>query len=63
VEDAMTAMGRGFDSEYFPDPGKIATYVKRYKQYNDLGHFIEQRIALTPNQQNISAPAMTEVLS
>jgi len=61
VEDAMTVMGRGFDSEYFPDPNKTTIYAKRYKQYNDLGNFIEQQIALRQNQQNISSPALTEV--
>lgn len=42
VEDAMRAMGQGFDSEYFPDPGKAAIYQKRYIQYQQLGDFIEK---------------------
>ncbi len=61
VEDAMAVMGRGFDVEYFPDSNKTTIYAKRYKQYNDLGNFIEQQITLTQNQQNISSPALTEV--
>jgi len=61
VEDAMAVMGRGFDTEYFPDPNKTTIYANRYKQYNDLGSFIEQQIALTQNHQNISNPALTEI--
>ncbi len=48
VEDAMDAMGSGFDAEYFPDPVKTAIYAKRYKQYNALGNFIEQQIHNKP---------------
>ena len=44
VEDAMAVMGIGFDAEYFPDPGKTSIYANRYKQYSDLGDFIEQQI-------------------
>ena len=43
VEEAMTAMGGGFDKEYFPDPAKAALYQKRYEHYNTLGKFIEQK--------------------
>lgn len=43
VEDAMAAMGQGFDEEYFPDKNKSAIYNIRYKKYNDLGNFIEQQ--------------------
>lgn len=45
VEEAMAAMGGGFDKEYFPDPAKAALYKKRYQQYNALGRFIEQQTA------------------
>jgi len=41
VEDAMKAMGRGFDSEYFPDAARGVIYGKRYEQYFKLGRFIE----------------------
>ena len=54
VEDAMAAMGSGFDAEYFPDPVKTAIYTKRYKQYSALGNFIEQQIATNQHQQRIS---------
>jgi L-ribulokinase len=42
VEDAMQAMGGGFDKEYFPDKAKAELYQKRYKRYLDLGKYIEQ---------------------
>ncbi|MDE3183733.1 MAG: ribulokinase [Bacteroidota bacterium] len=43
VEEAMNAMGRGFDKEYFPDKEKAAIYAKRYLKYLELGRFIEQQ--------------------
>jgi len=43
VEEAMAAMGGGFDKEYFPDPAKAALYQKRYEKYSALGKFIEQK--------------------
>jgi L-ribulokinase len=43
VEDAMQAMGRGFDAEYFPNADKGEIYLKRYEQYQELGKFIEGR--------------------
>ena len=42
VEDAMRAMGGGFDKEYVPDKAKADLYQKRYKRYLDLGKYIEQ---------------------
>jgi L-ribulokinase len=41
VEDAMQAMGQGFDATYSPDKSKTALYLQRYKKYNSLGGFIE----------------------
>lgn len=43
VEDAMQAMGQGFDVTYQPDPKHAAIYAKRYEQYQALGNFIEQQ--------------------
>ncbi len=43
VEEAMGAMGGGFDKEYFPDQQKASLYQSRYKQYTDLGKYIEQQ--------------------
>jgi len=36
VEDAMDAMGQGFDATYIPDAHKVAYYNDKYKQYLDL---------------------------
>jgi L-ribulokinase len=40
VEEAMAAMGRGFDVEYYPNVQYEEVYKRRYKQYNDLGEFV-----------------------
>jgi L-ribulokinase len=42
VEDAMAAMGQGFDAEYKPNKEKVELYKKRYEKYKALGKFIEQ---------------------
>jgi L-ribulokinase len=44
VEDAMQAMGSGFDAEYFPDAAKAKLYAKRYEQYKQTGKFIETTV-------------------
>ncbi len=44
VEDAMAAMGQGFDKEYYPDKTKVPLYKKRFQKYQLLGGFIEQQI-------------------
>ncbi|MEX8549418.1 MAG: ribulokinase [Mucilaginibacter sp.] len=41
VEDAMAAMGQGFDLEYQPNPENAAIYAKRYQRYINLGKAIE----------------------
>jgi L-ribulokinase len=40
VEDAMKAMGKGFDAEYTPDASKTKLYSKRYEQYKASGKFV-----------------------
>ncbi len=42
VEDAMAAMGQGFDKEYFPNKDNVPVYKKRYLKYQELGKCIEQ---------------------
>jgi len=42
VEDAMVAMGQGFDAEYVPNQERVGIYKKRYARYQQLGQFIEQ---------------------
>jgi L-ribulokinase len=42
VEDAMNAMGQGFEKTYEPQKDKVEYYAKRYKMYLDLGKKIEK---------------------
>ena len=42
VEDAMAAMGQGFDKEFHPNKKNVELYNKRYEKYKMLGNFIEQ---------------------
>ncbi|GAA4441033.1 ribulokinase [Pontibacter saemangeumensis] len=44
VEDAMEAMGQGFDAAYHPDATRAAIYAKRYEQYKAHGEAIEKLI-------------------
>jgi L-ribulokinase len=46
VEDAMAAMGQGFDASYHPAPSRVPIYEKRYQNYTRLGAFIEQQTIL-----------------
>jgi L-ribulokinase len=41
VEEAMGAIGQGFDATYTPDPSRVAGYAARYKDYLQLGGFLE----------------------
>jgi L-ribulokinase len=43
VEDAMDAMGQGFDAEYTPDATRAAIYAKRFRKFTELGNAIEQQ--------------------
>jgi len=47
VEDAMAAMGRGFETEYVPDSSKAEMYNKRYQLYKKFGNAVE---SLTMNK-------------
>ncbi len=42
VEDAMNAMGQGFEKTYEPQADKVEYYSKRYKMYLELGAANEQ---------------------
>ncbi len=46
VEEAMMAMGQGFDVTYLPNKEKASIYKKRYQKYTALGAFIEQQTNL-----------------
>jgi len=66
VEDAMAVMGSGFDAEYFPDRNKASVYAKRYRQYSDLGNFMEQQIfpnSYSDQNQTVSSPALSDILN
>lgn len=45
VEEAMVAMGQGFDATYHPDAEKVKLYAGRYLRYKALGHFTEHHIS------------------
>lgn len=49
VEDAMAAMGPGFDQEYQPDSSKESVYKERYEKYLELGSFSE-KVFMKSNQ-------------
>jgi len=42
VEDAMIAMGQGFDATYTPNKKNAIIYNKRYQQFKKLGNDIEK---------------------
>lgn len=42
IEEAMKAMGRGFDATYYPDKNNVTWYLNRYPCYKSLGNYIEQ---------------------
>jgi len=44
VEDAMAAMGSGFDTTYKPIKKRVSFYKKRYKKYKKLGAFLEKQV-------------------
>jgi L-ribulokinase len=63
VEDAMQAMGQGFDATYFPNSEKTIIYNKRYQQYKKLGNFIEQQTSPVKNEQPINGQLQTILIS
>jgi L-ribulokinase len=42
VEDAVTAMGQGFEKTYLPDSSTFEYYLKRYKLYQNFGKTIDK---------------------
>ena len=43
IEDAMSAMGVGFDAEYLPNFSLKEVYDNRYHQYKSLGEFVAKQ--------------------
>lgn len=50
VEEAMDAMGQGFDAEYQPNAENVSIYKKRYERYKQLGKFIELQTGVGVNK-------------
>ena len=44
LEEAQEAMGRGFESEYVPDPENVKKYEILYDKYSKLGEFAEENL-------------------
>ena len=44
VEEAMQAMGQGFDAHYKPSAKAVSIYAKRYQQYKAAGKFITNQV-------------------
>jgi L-ribulokinase len=44
VEEAMEAMGQGFERTYEPDAAMVNVYAKRYERFKSLGEAIERQI-------------------
>ena len=44
VEDAMHAIGQGFDATYYPQAKNADIYKKKYSKYTALGNFIEATV-------------------
>ncbi|MEX6687603.1 ribulokinase [Danxiaibacter flavus] len=40
VEDAMAAMGSGFDNHYNPNPANVTLYARRFEKYKRLGECV-----------------------
>jgi L-ribulokinase len=43
VEEAMDAMGQGFDATYHPDATRVLYYASRYQRYKQFGLMEEER--------------------
>jgi len=44
VEQAIQAMGAGFENTYYPNQEKIDLYQKRYQKYLSLGNYLEKNL-------------------
>lgn len=55
VEDAMKAMGQGFDAEYRPNPERVAVYQKRFEKYKEVGVFMEEQTKEKLTVESITA--------
>ena len=44
VEQAMQAMGAGFEKTYYPNQEKVDLYQKRYQNYLSLGNYLKKNL-------------------
>jgi L-ribulokinase len=44
VEQAMLAMGAGFEKTYYPNREKVDFYQRRYQKYLSLGNYLEKNL-------------------
>ena len=44
VEQAMQAMGAGFEKTYYPNQEKVDLYQRRYQKYQSLGNYLEKNL-------------------
>ena len=51
VEDAMDAIGGGFDKEYHPNKKRADLYERRYNSFVELGKYIESQTNPRKNEQ------------
>ncbi|RYY18539.1 MAG: ribulokinase [Chitinophagaceae bacterium] len=54
VEDAMLAMGSGFEAEYKPQPAKTTILQNRYKKFNTLSRVMEENFSATINMETVN---------
>lgn len=52
VEDAMVAMGQGFDTTYEPHKAAASVYKKRFEQYKRFGAYLEDQATATAINKN-----------
>ncbi len=45
IEDAQQSLGKGFITEYLPDPEKYSVYIDMYAKYIQLGQFTENKLS------------------
>lgn len=55
VEDAMHAMGQGFEKEYTPNRFNKTVYETRYRRYIELGQLIEQKKKVVTSVSKVSS--------
>ena len=44
VDQAMQAMGAGFEKIYYPNQEKVDLYQRRYQKYQSLGNYLEKNL-------------------